>query len=223
MLERILEAEVMDTPEEAIVYDDMDHAEVNERFVDDMMSVGVLAGDVLDLGTGPARIPLLLCDRHNDVRVVAVDLSPSMLDVARVNIELSPHVDRIMLDHIDAKDLPYEEGRFVAVMSNSIVHHIRDPRSTLAEAVRVCAPGGLLYFRDLRRPDTADEVRRLVDMYAGDENEHAQQLFSDSLRAAFTRNEIREYVTPFGFPALTVQETSDRHWTWCARKPGDRG
>ena len=128
-----------------------------------------------------------------------------------------------MLDHIDAKDLPYEDARFVAVMSNSIVHHIRDPRSALADAVRVCAPGGLLYFRDLRRPDTDDDVRRLVDMYAGDENEHAQQLFSDSLRAALTRDEIREYVKPFGFPALTVQATSDRHWTWCARKPGGKG
>ena len=37
MLERVLEPEVMDTPEEARDYNVMDHADVNRRFVDDLV------------------------------------------------------------------------------------------------------------------------------------------------------------------------------------------
>ena len=38
MLSRVLEPEVMDSSEEALDYDRMDHAEVNRRFVDDLMA-----------------------------------------------------------------------------------------------------------------------------------------------------------------------------------------
>jgi hypothetical protein len=34
-----------------------------------------------------------------------------------------------------------------------------------------------------------------------------------------TLDEVRALVTPFGFDASTVQQTSDRHWTWSACKP----
>lgn len=216
MLDRVQEPEVMDSPAEVIVYDEMDHSHVNQVFIDDLLAANEIYGEALDIGTGTARIPLLLCDRTEEVRVVAVDLSPSMLDVARVNLELSQHLGRVLLDRIDAKELPYEDNRFDVVMSNSIVHHIPDPRSMFAEAVRVCKPGGLLFFRDLLRPDTDEEVSALVSNYAGDDVEHAQQLFEDSLRAAFTVQEIQEIIEPLGFAANSVMATSDRHWTWRA-------
>ena len=38
MLPRTLEPEVMDSPEEARDYDAMDHAEVNRKFVDDLLA-----------------------------------------------------------------------------------------------------------------------------------------------------------------------------------------
>ena len=38
MLPRVLEPEVMDSPEEARDYDAMDHAEVNRRFVADFLT-----------------------------------------------------------------------------------------------------------------------------------------------------------------------------------------
>ncbi len=228
MLERVLEPEVMDTQAEAITYDDMDHSEVNARFVEDLLAAGNLAGEVLDMGTGTARIPLLLCDKLEAVRVLAVDLSPSMLDVARVNIELSPHVDRIMLDCVDAKKLPFEDDRFDVVISNSIIHHIPDPADALAEAVRVCKQGGMLFFRDLLRPASEEELQRLVQTHAGDESDHARKMFSDSLRAALTCEEMRGIAKSSGLDATDasrqgdridlVQVTSDRHWTLCARK-----
>jgi ubiquinone/menaquinone biosynthesis C-methylase UbiE len=218
-LQRIPEPEAMDTYEEAVEYDSMDHAEVNRVFVTDLLATGAIKGDVLDLGTGTGQIPIELCQRTEDVRVMGIDLAASMLDQARINVELETLTDRIMFDLIDAKTLPYDDGRFDVVMSNSIIHHVPDPLPVMAEAVRVAKSGGVVFFRDLMRPVDETSLARLVANHAADCNELQTKMFSDSLRAAFTVREIQELVVELGLEKNTVAATSDRHWTWSARKP----
>ncbi len=217
-LGRTLEPEVMDTPDEAMAYDDMDHQAVNQTFVDDLFEFQSITGEILDLATGTARIPIELCRRDESIRVVAVDLSIAMLDIARINIEIANLVDRILLVHNDSKQLELPNGRFSCVISNSLVHHLPNPLLALREGVRVTAEEGCLFFRDLMRPASAADVDRLVDLYTGDETERGQTMFRESLHAALTLDEIRELVQQLGFPAESVQATSDRHWTWAARR-----
>ena len=218
-LERVLEPEVMDTYEEARDYDSMDHQAVNKLFVDDLLAVGNIGNDILDVGTGTAQIPVELCRQSEDCRIIAIDMAVHMLDLARFNIEVDGFTQRIFLQQIDAKDMLFESEMFDCVMSNSIIHHIPEPLAVLAESMRVTRPGGLLFFRDLLRPESGEEVAHLVSTYAGDENEHQRQMFDDSLRAALSLSEIRAMVSSLGFEAETVQATSDRHWTWIAIKP----
>ena len=215
--ERVLEPEVMDTYEEARDYDSMGHQEVNTFFVQDLLASGEIGIDVLDVGTGTAQIPVELCRQNEECRVIAIDMAAHMLDLARFNIEVDGFTQRIYLQQIDAKDMNFEQDMFDCVISNSIIHHIPQPRLVLQEAIRVARPGGLLFFRDLMRPESGEEVSRLVEMYAGDENPHQKQMFDDSLRAALSLEEIREMVTNLGFQGDSVQATSDRHWTWVDR------
>lgn len=217
-IQRVLEPEVMDTVEEAMVYDAMNHDEVNRQFVNDLIEAGFTRGDVLDLGTGTALIPVELCKQMSDVRVMAIDLSDNMLNIARNNVELAGAIERIQLDRVDAKSMPYDDNTFDCVTSNSIVHHLPEPAAAISESVRVVRPGGLLFFRDLLRPEKDAQVDELVALYAGDEPEHARQMFADSLRAALTLDEVRNMVGKYGFSADTVRATSDRHWTWAGAK-----
>ena len=221
-LQRVLEPEVMDTEEEARDYNQMDHATVNRVFVDDLLafanSLDLELNDVLDLGTGTALIPIELCERDSDCRVMAIDMAVHMLDLARYNIEAASQTERITLAQVDAKSMAYEDGMFQTVISNSIIHHIPEPEVCVQQMVRVTATGGMLFVRDLLRPQSDEAVRELVQTYAGDENEHSQKMFDDSLRAALSLEEIRNMVGPLGFAPETVQQTTDRHWTWAARK-----
>ena len=217
-LKRVLEPEVMDSVEEARDYDQMDHATVNDVFVADLLASGEITGEVLDLGTGTAQIPVALCQQHDDCQVMAVDLAVHMLDLARYQIEVNGLVERIMLDHIDAKSLPHDSDRFDVVMSNSIVHHIPEPAGVLAEAIRVVRSGGRLFFRDLLRPESDESVQQLVSTYAGDANDHQRQMFDDSLRAALSLDEIQNLIAELGYNPEEVQATSDRHWTWSTTK-----
>lgn len=219
LLARVLETEVMDSEADAADYDSMDHGEVNRKFVAEFLAASPNLREVLDLGTGTAQIPIELCQQNARARVVAIDAATHMLRLAEANLVRAGLADRVQLVWCDAKTLPWPQGRFSAVMSNSIVHHIPEPRTVLAETVRTAEPGALIFVRDLMRPRDDATVRHFVDTYAASGNEHQRQLFGDSLRAALSLAEIRALVGELGFDPADVQATSDRHWTWSSRRP----
>jgi len=233
MLPRTLEPEAMDTLDEARDYDAMDHREVNALFAGDalcaLQQTGLLGGGpankgtachVIDIGTGTARIPIELVRQAREgnvaqgLVVAAVDLAAEMLVVAKENVAAAGMADVIRLERLDVKTLPYPDDRFAAVLSNSIVHHIPEPAEAFAEAVRVCRPGGLLFFRDLRRPNDTSELEGLVALHAAGANDAQRAMFAASLHAALTVDEVAAIITALGFPAGDVRATSDRHWTW---------
>jgi ubiquinone/menaquinone biosynthesis C-methylase UbiE len=215
MLPRVLEPEAMDLPREARDYDAMDHREVNARFVSDFLdaSDGSAGGPVLDVGTGTARIPILLCERDPTAEVVGIDVAEAMLAIGRVNVDNAGLANRIRLERHDARRIDAADGAFAAVVSNSIVHHIPEPREILAEMIRLVRPAGLLFVRDLARPESREQLFGLVETYAGTEHPNARRLFADSLHAALTLDEIRNLVREFGLPTDAAAMTSDRHWT----------
>ncbi|MFM9961247.1 MAG: class I SAM-dependent methyltransferase [Planctomycetaceae bacterium] len=225
MLTRRLEPEVMDTVDDARDYDAMDHSTVNRVFVDDLLTFARKCGwqarladeqqpwNVLDVGTGTALIPIELCRRESACRILAIDLAAEMLKLADRNIAQAGFTSRIQAERIDAKQMPYATGSFEAVISNSIVHHIPEPRAVITEMLRVLRPGGVLFVRDLLRPQSLAEVDHLVATYAGRENAHSQQLFRDSLHAALSLAEVRELAAERGIDAEAVTQASDRHWT----------
>jgi ubiquinone/menaquinone biosynthesis C-methylase UbiE len=232
MLPRTLEPEVMDTEEEARDYDAMDHREVNARFCDDLLRFAKESGAklerVLDVGTGTALIPIELCGRDAKVRVEAIDLAEHMLAVGAKNVAAASLGARIALHKKDAKHTGFGDGAFAAVMSNSIVHHIPEPADVLREMWKLLSPGGVLFVRDLARPESDARVEQIVDTYApksatGDAKTDAmfdrqRDLFAASLRAALTPDELRAMVAPLGIAASAVAMTSDRHWTLAAKK-----
>src|SRR5690242_2168302 len=172
MLPRVLEPEVMDSADEARDYDAMDHGAVNRVFVADCLASWDGRGPVLDVGTGTAQIPVELGRQSPAARVVGVDLAEHMLALARENVRRAGLDEGIEVRRCDAKQLPFADGTFGAVISNSIVHHIPEPGRVLAEMVRVTAAGGRLFVRDLLRPGDEAQVRHLVAAYAGGANEH---------------------------------------------------
>jgi ubiquinone/menaquinone biosynthesis C-methylase UbiE len=219
VLKRVLEPEVMDTPDEAQDYDEMDHSAVNRAFAADFFSAFPHFGNpVLDVGTGTAQIPVEMCRQSPRVELVAIDLADEMLKLAARNVTRAGYEGRITLTKVNGRDLGYPDGHFGAVVSNSIIHHIPEPRDCFAEMVRVCRAGGALFVRDLLRPGSGEGVERLVKTYAGDANDHQRTLFANSLRAALSLAEVQLIVGELGFAPDAARQTTDRHWTFAATK-----
>lgn len=212
-MKRILEPEVMDTWKESVAYDAMDFTEVNTAFVEDAIAVAPEAGLVLDLGTGTARIPVLMAQRRPQWKIVGIDLSKNMLKLGQQHVRNAGLSDRIRLEYVDAKQLPYDDNSFDFVVSNSIVHHLSDPIPCFREIARVLNPNGGLFLRDLYRPEDEATVDRLVASIGSDYDDRQTQLFRDSLCAAFTVEEVIDLLKQAGLTDVSVKMTSDRHWT----------
>lgn len=217
-MRRRLEPEVMDSDEEARDYDAMDHGEVNRRFVLDLLEQTPRPGAVLDVGCGTALIPIELC-RWGAAEVIALDAASSMLALGSANVSRAGLAARIRLCRADAKQLPFPDRSFAAVVSNSLLHHLPEPEQAVRELLRVTAGGGLVFVRDLSRPEDEAGVTRLLEAHAADATPKQRLLLADSLRAALTLEELRAIVVGLGSSGDGVRATSDRHWTWVARLP----
>ena len=210
MMKRVLEPEYMDTEEETEGYDAMDHEAPNLSFVERLESLG-MKGRVLDVGTGPGHIPLLIASRQEDVEIVGIDAARHMLERAEKHRSRAPGGDRVRFEAADAKGLPYPADSFDAVCSNTVLHHIPDPRPFLAEADRVRAEDGLLLVRDLYRPATPEAAMDLVRLHASEASPYQQELFRASLCAALTPEELDAQAREAGLRGYEITIDSDRH------------
>ncbi|MCU0534820.1 MAG: class I SAM-dependent methyltransferase [Hydrococcus sp. Prado102] len=213
MMQRILEPEVMDSPEEAIDYDAMDFTEVNTAFAKAALALAPTKAKILDVGTGTARIPILICQHRPHWQISAIDLAQSMLEVGQRNVEQAHLEKQISLELVDAKQMPYPDSYFDGVISNSLLHHLSDTLPFLYEFKRVLKPNGMILIRDLLRPSSLEILNQMVEAIGADYNIHQTQLFRDSLHAAFTLEEISQMLQIVGLSDVKVYQSSDRHWT----------
>ena len=190
-MNRIVEPEVMDTAEAAEAYDAMEHGEVDRAFVDRVIALGANAGHFLDVGTGPAQIPILLAKRCPNIRITAIDLSEEMLKIAKLHVADAGLTDRITLKLVDAKVLPYPDNTFDGLTSNSIVHHIHDAMKALKEMGRVARSKGTVLIRDLIRPETPADAQVFVDTYANADDTPYQQKPQRDKMIFFRRSRIK--------------------------------
>ena len=98
-------------------------------------------GVVIDVGCGTGRALPPLRDAVGPAgAVVAVDLTPEMLDVARP----ASRAARAALVLADARRLPFAAASADAVFAAGLVNHLPDAEAGLAELARITRPGGRL-------------------------------------------------------------------------------
>ena len=206
----------MDDLPEVQAYDEADFSQVNRRIARRALRLAAQPeGHALDLGTGPAEIPILLCQAAPQWRVTAVDLSANMLRAARGRIRAAGLDRRVRLVRSDIKSLRGVRRPFHLILSNSLLHHLADPLHLWHEVKRLATPRRgedaiAVFVQDLLRPPSRREARRLVTLHGGDDP-LLRQLFHQSLLAAFTTREVRAQLDAAGLQTLRVRKVSDRH------------
>jgi 2-polyprenyl-6-hydroxyphenyl methylase/3-demethylubiquinone-9 3-methyltransferase len=107
--------------------------------------LGPGAKTVLDLGCGGGFLTNALAVRGH--AVTGVDMEADALAVAR---DHDP-TGTVTYEVGDALALPYADASFDVVCAMDLIEHVEHPAQLVAEAARVLAPGGLLFFHTFNR------------------------------------------------------------------------
>jgi ubiquinone/menaquinone biosynthesis C-methylase UbiE len=218
-LTRVPEAEVMDDSGEVQAYSSAAGeaylSKIDDTFVEHVLRlIGPSPGWALDIGCGPGQIVMKLAERLPKWKFLGIDRSPTMLRRA-VEARDSSESARAAKESAhfstgDASSLPFCDGTFDLVLCNSVLHHIGDPGRLLAEIRRVAKPAGAILLRDLRRPSRIAypfHVRWYGRHYDG----QMYKLYSDSVRAAYTREELSAMLRPVLIPGAHVFTYNSTH------------
>ena len=210
-MERILEPEIMEDAEQALAYAKADFSTSNQWFVDHLLAdFPKNLGNVLDIGCGPADVPVRLARAHPAIRITAIDGSGAMLALAQKAVEAARLQKRIVAVQGYIPGLPFDEHNFDAVLSKDLLHHLPDPMALWSEARRLGRRGAAVFVMDLFRPASSEAARTIVETVAGNEQPILKEDFYNSLCAAFTVEEVRSQIKQAGLD-LDVIQISDRH------------
>ena len=210
----------MDVPAQAKAYAEADFSESNSLFVEIFRAVWAdspARGRVLDLGCGPADIPIRISRAYPEFTIDAIDGSESMLRCAREAVRKAELTERINLSRRRLPDERLETASYGAVISNSLLHHLADSNDLWETVARCAALGAAVVVMDLIRPDDEAAVDRLVEAYAADAPEVLRQDFRASLCAAYTMEEVTAQLGAAGLDQLQPRQVSDRHWAVAGR------
>jgi SAM-dependent methyltransferase len=106
-------------------------------------------GKVLEVGSGPGRLAVLLVQKAADLTVTGVDISDAMVERAARHAAEAGLDERVRFEVGDVAALPLDDQEFDGVVSTLSLHHWPDPTRGLAEIYRVLKPGGEARIYDL--------------------------------------------------------------------------
>ena len=212
-MHRILEPEVMDDPEQASAYAQADFERENQEFVERFLAAfpDLTEGHIVDLGCGPADIPIRLARALPRCRITGIDASLPMIRLGEQAIIDAGLVDRITLrcERIQSLVLPELVD---AVVSNSLLHHIPNPLRFWLAVKQLVRPGSYALVMDLLRHASTDDAAALVDQYASNGPVILRRDFYNSLLAAFTEDEVAAQLAEMNLSRLLIDVPDDRHW-----------
>ena len=188
------------------------------EFITQIEGMHVRSGLALDVGTGPGSIPSRLSFRVPELMIIGVDISLTMLRTAKEAIHEAGLVDRVFLVSADVKALPFRNGTFNMVFSNSLLHHLHDPVPCLDEISRVTEGKGAVMIKDLRRPSKllyGLHVAYFGRNYSG----RMKHLFEASVRSSFTLEEMKNLLNSSSLKDCSAMKWGSQYIV-IARAPG---
>ena len=201
----------MDTDEQAQAYASADFSDANKIFLSNMLSVSSsLHGKaILDVGCGDGEI-IIDIRKKFDCNLTAIDGSASMLKQFLLK-SVKNNIQDVSVINERIEKHPFKNNTFDFVICNSLLHHVKDPQLFWERVIDITKPGGYVLAMDLVRPPNLMSLNNILQKH-GNDNQVLMKDFKNSLKAAYTVNEVEKQISIFKGIKSIINIVSDRHF-----------
>jgi arsenite methyltransferase len=148
---------------------------MREDFFDETVAESILkASDVrpgntvVDVGCGTGFLTRQAATQmQGKGTLVGVDLSPSMLDKAKGNLNNLALLAFVEFRVGDAEKIPVQDGFADAVVGNMVLHHCPRPKRAISEMTRIAKDGGRIAVADLEKHKERWLRQEMTDRWLG--------------------------------------------------------
>lgn len=160
---------------------------------------------VLDFGCGSGLNALMLA--HRDARVIAFDISDSLVQLARERMRCHGMADRARCFVASAHELPLGDASVDVVVGAAILHHL-DLDAAARETWRVLRVGGRAIFEEPVRNSRLLRVARRLIPYRQPDVSPFERPLTEAELARFGRRFTRVRSRAFGLPHVRLSEVT---------------
>ena len=161
---------------------------IAKRFIDMLRETGFEKARILDAGCGAGDVLIELARACPEAKMVGIDLSEPLLDVARAAAQSAGVAERVSFETGNVQAMPFEDDSFDVVVSLNMLHYVEDPVAMLNEIERVLAPHGVLGLGALKRSWLAPLMPAMKMAYTAAE---AREMLQQSKLRSWELTEFR--------------------------------
>lgn len=210
-MRRTPEPELMESEEQSVSYAQADFSESNQIFISNLLQQASISSKtkILDVGCGDGEIPIMLV-KNTQCQITAIDGSENMLKQFYLKKE-KQNIKNIKIYKKLINNELFPENVFDLVINNSVLHHVSDVYLFWQNLIRLIGPKGKIFLMDLARPESNAQLENTLSKYGGSDPILLRD-FENSLRAAYTIDEVKSQLSDFSQVTFNIKSVSDRHF-----------
>lgn len=207
LISRITEPELMTNLKQVVGFDSAEREKSIESFLYVYRAMcDVTKKKIIDLGCGSGKFLIKFAQEFPHIVITGYDGSAEMVEIAKQNVKDAGLENRIEIKHSMFLDIPITECD--CVISSGTLHHSHDPLEFWESIKRIVNDKTQIYIMDMLRPVDENKVIDIVNSLAKHENEYFKIDLYNSLKAAFTKQEIEKQLKQV---SLTLKIVVTRH------------
>lgn len=119
---------------------------------------------ILDIATGTADLAVALKERLKVNKVIGLDISPNMIELASKKVEKMNLKDSVEVEVGDSEKLRFEDESFDGATASFGIRNFQNLNKGLSEICRVLRPGGKIMILEFSKP-TIFPFKQLFNLY----------------------------------------------------------